>query len=109
MKYQSYEIPEYFDLEWYTVQKKLMRIDTEIARELMISIALLAIWKRKIGWEKGKIFKEMAGRKRSYDTDEMIRLHSEGWTCQNLAEYFDVSVRLVQYRISESKKLLEIR
>jgi uncharacterized protein YjcR len=91
------EIPHFFTVEWYREQKELKRTDKEIANTLLISIPLLAKWKKKIGWEPGKIFSKMCGRKRSLDPIQIRSLKEQGLSYVAIAEQMNVTPQAIFY------------
>jgi DNA-binding CsgD family transcriptional regulator len=91
------EIPEYFTIQWYRNQKECKKTDKEIANELLISIPLLAKWKKNIGWETNKIYKLMCGRKRILNPYEIQKLKDEGLSNVEIAERFDVTTQALWY------------
>jgi transposase len=91
------EIPSYFTVDWYKEQKILRKTDKEIAKELLISNALLAKWKKKINWEPDTIYKLMCGRKRSLDPVQINLLKEQGLSGYAIAKQMDVSIQSIHY------------
>ncbi|MDP4105308.1 MAG: hypothetical protein Q8935_10155 [Bacillota bacterium] len=94
------EMPDYFTVEWYRGQKVLRKTDKEIARCLLISLPLLAKWKKKIGWEPDKIYKLMCGRKRSLDPLQIRRMKEQGLSNYAIARELDVSAQAISYWVN---------
>jgi hypothetical protein len=91
------EMPSYFTVDWYKEQKALKKTDKEISKELIISNALLAKWKKKIGWEPDTIYKLMCGRKRSLDPLQIKTLKEQGLSYTAIANQFDVTPQAIFY------------
>lgn len=91
------EIPSHFTVEWYKEQKDLKKTDKMIAKELVISTALLSIWKRKIGWKTGRIFSVMNGRPRTLDPVQIIALKEQGLSGYAIAKQLNVSAQAIHY------------
>lgn len=91
------EMPNHFTLEWYKAQKELKKTDKMIAKELVISTALLSKWKRKIGWETGKIFRLINGRPRTLDPVQIIALKEQGLSGYAIAKKLNVSAQAIHY------------
>lgn len=81
-------IPEHFTTDFYQFQKTLKKTDNEIAHDLFISVSLLSIWKRKIGWT-GKQLK--CGRKPAAKPEEVKELRSKGMTQAQIADSLGIS------------------
>jgi uncharacterized protein YjcR len=95
------EIPSFFTVEWYRVQKELRKTDPEIANELFISLPLLAKWKKKIGWEPEQIYKLMCGRKKKLDSYEIRRLKEQGLSNKEIAKRFGVTASAIWYSLNK--------
>jgi transposase len=93
------EIPSFFTVEWYRVQKESKKTDPEIANELFISLPLLNKWKKKIGWETEKIYKLMCGRKKSLDPFEIKRLKEQGLSNTEIAKHYGVTAPAIWYSL----------
>jgi hypothetical protein len=101
------EMPNFFTIDWYHSQKKCKKTDKEIANELLISIPLLAKWKKKIGWETHKIYKLMCGRKRILNPSEIQKLKDEGLSNVEIAERFDVTTQALWYCLKSTNEHVE--
>jgi hypothetical protein len=93
------EMPSYFTVDWYKEQKALKKTDKEIAKELLISISLLAKWKKKIGWKPDTIYKLMCGRKRVLIPHDIHRLKELGLSNVEIANRFNVTTEAVWYSL----------
>jgi hypothetical protein len=96
------EIPSFFTVEWYRVQKESKKTDPEIANDLLISVPLLAKWKKQIGWKTEQIYGLMCGRKSKLNPSEITRLKEQGWSNKEIATYFKVTPSAVWYSLKRS-------
>lgn len=95
------EIPAHFTLAWYREQKEIKKTDVDIAEELFISLPLLAKWKKKIGWETEKIYKQMCGRKLTLDVNKIIELKNLGWSIKKIANALEVTTSAIHYHLKK--------
>lgn len=105
---QPIEIPDYFTVSYYRQQKEAKKTDQEIANELLISYALLAKWKRQIGWTPGA-GRKYAGRKKENSREEVLVLRKSGLTFKAIAETLGIhenSVYLIANELGLTKRAI---